>query len=199
MATSLTLSLSGLDDLAKTLDKFEAKFAAATKDPVLLRTVGILLAEDFKENIRAGGRPVKFRPLKAQTLKRRKQGKGEGGSKILIDTGVGIASIREVLDGGTLSISMKRYMLVQNEGGDIAHPGGTPYILLQGGGAKPSPLRNSPLGTYAAFIKKDGSYPAGVRFTKAHTIPIPARRFAVVTAEALGDITEAFKDYLKKA
>lgn len=53
------------------------------------------------------------------------------------------------------------YAPIHEFGGDINHPGGTPYIVVENG--------------RAVFLKKDGNYPDGVKFTRPHIIRIIAR------------------------
>lgn len=54
------------------------------------------------------------------------------------------------------------YAAIHEYGGTINHPGGTPYIVT---------------GKGALFMKKDGNYPEGVKFTKPHLITIKARPY----------------------
>lgn len=54
------------------------------------------------------------------------------------------------------------YAAIHEYGGTIQHPGGTPYIVTSSG---------------AKFLRKDGRYPAGVRFTKPHPIHISAQPY----------------------
>jgi HK97 gp10 family phage protein len=82
------------------------------------------------------------------------------------------------------------YAAVHEFGGEVPHPGGTPYIVIEGQGA--------------VFMKKDGDYPEGTKFTQAHTIPIPAQpylrpAFDEKKGEALEEISEAIRDMIKGA
>ena len=53
-----------------------------------------------------------------------------------------------------------KYAMAHQKGMTIQHPGGTPYITTKSG---------------TVFLKKDGSYPKSVKFTKPHPIKIPKR------------------------
>jgi HK97 gp10 family phage protein len=68
------------------------------------------------------------------------------------------------------------YARIHEYGGEIKHPGGTPYVPWGGAGG--------PFGGAVKFLKKDGSYPAGVRFTKPHIIKMPARPYLRPALEA---------------
>ena len=59
--------------------------------------------------------------------------------------------------------SSVKYALIHEYGGTINHPGGTPYIIGEGG--------------KAYFVKKSYSGEREVKFTKAHSISMPARPY----------------------
>lgn len=71
------------------------------------------------------------------------------------------------------------YAKIHNEGGKIKHPGGTPYLPFnQVYSARKQKGRISKLGdAQMTFLKKDGNYPAGTKFTKPHDITMPKRQF----------------------
>ncbi len=54
------------------------------------------------------------------------------------------------------------YAAIHEYGGTINHPGGTPFWVDEKG---------------AHFMKKDGGYPDGTRFTAPHQITMPARSY----------------------
>lgn len=93
-----------------------------------------------------------------------------------------IRSIRVVaISSDTLRISSTTpYAKIHNEGGNINHPGGTPYLITgnTAGRARGRRRRLRNFGqNQAIFLKKDGSYPAGTKFTKPHLIRMPPRPF----------------------
>ena len=59
--------------------------------------------------------------------------------------------------------SSVKYALIHEYGGTINHPGGSPYIIGEGG--------------KAYFVKKSYSGEREVKFTKAHSISMPARPY----------------------
>ena len=59
--------------------------------------------------------------------------------------------------------SSVKYALIHEYGGTINHPGGTPYIIGEGG--------------KAYFVKKSYSGDQKVKYTKAHSIKMPARPY----------------------
>lgn len=67
---------------------------------------------------------------------------------------------RKTANGSTLA-TREKYARIHQFGGVIKHPGGTPYIVTGTG--------------KATFLRKDGSYPKSVKFTKPHSITIPKR------------------------
>lgn len=70
-------------------------------------------------------------------------------------------------------------------GGTVQHPGGTPYIVIEGKGA--------------VFLRKDGSYPPGVRFTRPHAISMPARPYLrPALDETRGAVVEEIGSALKQ-
>lgn len=91
--------------------------------------------------------------------------KSKGARAILTQTGDLKNSI--VVESATFSkikiASKLPYSAIHNTGGTIKHPGGTPYII----GAN----------KLAIFMKKDGSYPSGTKFTGPHDIKMPKRKF----------------------
>lgn len=101
----------------------------------------------------------------------------------LVDTGRMRASFQvTITDDGIAIGSNVRYAAAQHYGVDIDHPGGTPFAMIGG---------------IPTFLKKDGNYPPGTRFTKAHKIPLEARPWAVVQNEDLEDINEVVVDHFR--
>lgn len=71
------------------------------------------------------------------------------------------------------------YAQIHNDGGIINHPGGTPYLPFNKVySARKKKGRIEKMGeSQMTFLKKDGDYPEGTKFTKPHKIPIPKRQF----------------------
>ncbi|MBI5646675.1 MAG: phage virion morphogenesis protein [Ignavibacteriae bacterium] len=146
-------------------------------DPApLMPVIAQVLVRSVEKNFQAGGRysmgpdgqpaggTLKWQPTK------RPHSRG-----VLQDKGALAASIDARVDG--LSVIMSSHLVyaaIHQYGGTIQHPGGTPYIIGEGGMAK--------------FLRKDGNYPPGVQFTAPHPIPIPARPFIVVQDEDIEEI-----------
>jgi phage gpG-like protein len=100
--------------------------------------------------------------------------------KLLIKTSTLLRSIKVQRKGDSIVVSSNvPYAKIHNEGGTINHPGGTPYFV------KPIDGKNK-----AVFMKKNGKYPKGIKFTKPHPIKIPQRKF-------VGD-DQKLRDKLKK-
>jgi len=109
-----------------------------------------------------------------------------GGGKTLADTGLLAASVDVYWQGDTLIITSNlRYAAALHYGATIQHPGGTPYVVRADGSKK-----------RAVFLKKDGVYPLGTKFTKAHVIVLEARPFLVIQDEDYRDIYELVADSL---
>jgi phage gpG-like protein len=71
------------------------------------------------------------------------------------------------------------YAKIHNEGGTIKHPGGTPYLPFDEvySARKKKGRIGAMTGKQMTFLKKDGQYPAGTKFTKPHNITLPKRQF----------------------
>lgn len=92
------------------------------------------------------------------------------------------------------------YASTHNEGTTINHPGGTPYITT----GKRSRARGRRKGLrnfgekQVQFLKKDGDYPEGVKFTKPHEIPIPQRQFIGKHKTLDSRVKKAFEKEIKR-
>jgi len=92
---------------------------------------------------------------------------------------------RVTSSGSTYQIdygSSVKYALIHEYGGTINHPGGTPYIIGEGG--------------KAIFVKKSYSGDRKVKYTKAHSIKIPARPYFAPAIDKFKS-TNKFKDDVK--
>lgn len=77
------------------------------------------------------------------------------------------------------------YAAIHEYGGTANHPGGTPFWVDEKG---------------AHFMKKDGSYPEGTRFTAPHQITMPSRSYI---RPALADVEQdvsriAHEEFMKE-
>jgi len=118
-----------------------------------------------------------------------KRARRTGGST-LQDQGLLAGSVDVSWNGDTLVMSSNvRYAAAHQYGVKINHPGGTPYLPFpEGGGFR----RKDGSSGQMIFLRKDGAYPPGVEFTKAHIIVLAARPFLVIQTEDYSDIVELF-------
>ncbi len=106
------------------------------------------------------------------------------GGQTLVDEGILAASITARSGDDYVEYGTNRVQgAILHYGGDIDHPGGTPYIVI-GGRAK--------------FLRKDGEYPAGVKFTRPHTITLPPRPYLVVQDEDFEEISFVIADTINQ-
>jgi phage gpG-like protein len=135
--------------------------------------------EGGQTNASKGGWPPRKYKTKQDRRTRRKR-------NLLVQQGTLKRSIRK------LQVSLRRITIgsrgvphaeIQNEGGTIQHPGGTPYIMTSAG---------------PRWLKKDGNYPPGVRFTKPHPIQIPQREFIGPSDELERKIRRIINKWLKR-
>jgi phage gpG-like protein len=77
--------IQGIDRLFKRVREI-AKNAADADKP--LKAAGVYMLGSIQRNFRAEGRPKKWQKLAPSTLAGRRQGKGEGGAKILTNMGI---------------------------------------------------------------------------------------------------------------
>lgn len=135
--------------------------------------------------------------------------KKDSGRRLLTKTGTLRRSLNFSTRGNRVVISSPvAYANIHNQGGTIQHPGGTPYITTgKASRARGARARLRNFGTKRVqFLKKDGSYPAGVRFTEPHPIPIPKRQFigdsprlrALLRREIQATLRKHIKEEIKK-
>ncbi|MBS1562564.1 MAG: phage virion morphogenesis protein [Bacteroidetes bacterium] len=185
----MTFTLSGINELYVEMQR-------RTKDisPVA-PVIAVIIQKSIAQNFRAGGRTdgsgsgrvdsggnVQWVRLKAATVKRRAM-RGRTADAILQDTRGLANSIIVRPSGSSITISSnKTYARIQHFGGDINHPGGTPYMRLGNG--------------KVAFLKKGDPRADGT--TKPHKITIPARPYLVTQAEDLQRIGEVIGKHIAK-
>lgn len=165
--------------------------------PIMTEAAAVL-ARSVEKNFQLGGRysmgpggPEGGEQIWAPLKRERKSSGGRdakgryrkrGSGRVLQDSGALAASVDARADGLSVILSSHlAYAAIHHYGGVVSHPGGTPYIMGKDG--------------MATFIRKDGKYPPGTRFTAPHPIPIPARPFLVVQQEDLEEIVQMLADY----
>lgn len=144
--------------------------------PKLLTALKVVLENDIADNFKTQSFDGKAWP-KRKSKTRSDRRNPTRNRALLVQGGHLRRSIKVRLQGqeGVRATSDFVYAPVHNEGAVINHPGGTPYII-KGKKSRRASLAN--LGkNVAVFLKKDGNYPKGVKFTKPHPIPVPQRRY----------------------
>lgn len=175
---------------AQNIDRMSAElYRRAGLISEVMPQIAALVQEEIDENFISYGRwngtttdilsggENRWTPL-ADSTKRRYKAQGKSNlNPTLSRSAGGLAQATTVVaQGMRVAISVKKvYAAAQNFGVEINHPGGTPYINLN---------------NTVRFIKKDGKYPDGVKFTKPHIIKIPARPFVTISRQTLADISE---------
>lgn len=160
----------------------------------IMPEIGEILIFSVEQNFLEGGRysdgpggtfeggTQKWKPTKSsqgstETTRDRKGRFKKTGGRILQDTGLLAASINvQTMSDSIILTSPMAYAAIHQYGGQINHPGGTPYIVTEEG---------------AQFLRKDGEYPPGVQFTRPHVIIMPARPYLVIQDEDIEDIGKA--------
>ncbi len=130
-----------------------------------------------------------------------RKNKADKGRGLLIKSGRLRRSIRiSRLSAKQVTISTDvPYAQIHNEGGTINHPGGTPYIPFNSKYTKRKKKGRLGIENQMVFLKKDGSYPDGVKFTKPHPIPMPQRQFMGDSAFLKKKLERTLKQELEKA
>jgi phage gpG-like protein len=123
------------------------------------------------------GKDIYGKPFK----KRKRDAPNRRGRAILVKSGNLRRAIRIAkMSSGNITIENDMpYAKIHNDGGEINHPGGTPYLPFnQRYTARKRRGRIDSMGeSQMVFLKKDGDYPEGTKFTKPHKIPMPERKF----------------------
>lgn len=192
MSNTFKVSPVGVENISREL------YRRAGIIPAAMGEVALLIQEEIDDNFIGYGRwngsttdilsggNTKWTPLAKSTVRQYKAkgitnlnptlSRSSGG---LRDSTIASAQgMRVVIN------SNKVYAAAQHYGADIQHPGGTPYINL---------------GNSVRFLKKDGNYPEGVKFTKPHVIHIPARPFVTINRATLADISEILVKRMARA
>lgn len=164
----------------------------------LLQQIVEAAAHEVEEFINDNFEDESFDGNKWQERKRKEKSR----RRLLVKTRRLQRSIRVKLSGQSIQVvSDVPYAQIHNEGGTINHPGGTPYIVT--GRKSRARGRRSSLRNFgenqAVFLKKDGSYPEGVKFTKPHKIDIPKRQYIGNSEELESRIKSRIEEELKEA
>lgn len=173
------------------LDKVFEQIDDAVKGMKLpMKDIGTVILASITKNFRVGGR---YNPsLTGDELLRGGGSHWVGGSHLTKSSRLRSA-VAVNINGLKIDLSvLVAYAAAHQYGVEIKHPGGTPYIPWNSvNGAKKKKGRIGSMGqNQMVFLKKDGNYPAGVKFTRPHVIGIPARPYIVIQAEDLIDIAD---------
>lgn len=194
MSNTFKVSAVGIENISRELYRRAGMLPAAMRE--VAETIQIEIEENFTSYGRWNGSTTdilsggtnKWEPLAKSTIRQYKARKNpiRDLNPTLNRSSAGLLQSTQVSAQGTKVVisSNKRYARIHQLGGDIQHPGGTPYINL---------------GNTIRFLKKDGSYPEGVKFTKPHTIRIPARPFITISRATLAEISDIIAYRMSKA
>jgi phage gpG-like protein len=179
------------DDLEKDLRSLRGSLSEMQRNLFDLRPsmpeIKQVLIRSVERNFQEGGRYQVIGNKQytggTQRWKPSKRARRTGGIT-LQDSGALAAAVNAQTGSDFILLSAARiYAAAQHYGAKINHPGGTPYILI-GGRAK--------------FLRKDGEYPPGVRFTRPHIIELEARPFLVIQIEDVVEIGEIVSEDLSR-
>jgi phage gpG-like protein len=168
--------------LRRMLQALQQRFGAIP--PAVLEEIAETIVSSIKRNFTEGGRYSTPNDWRGGTNKWKpsKRAMSQGG-QTLLDTGRLRSSIwGRATQGGVLIGSNLPQARILHEGGTIQHPGGTPYITTRAG---------------AKFLRKDGNYPKGTRFTRPHTIRIEPRPIFVVQQKDIEEIVRLIASHLQ--
>lgn len=121
----ISISLSGLDDLAKTLTDFEKRVSDATKNPEVLKRVGLIIANSAKERITDG----RISPPLAASTKRKKLKDGYS-DKPLLRKGLLRQSLSFEVRSNELYMTAIEYGIYHQFGGKGGKPPVRPFIII---------------------------------------------------------------------
>jgi len=189
------VTITGIDNLRNQLNKNVTNLA-----PVMPKVAGLVRAaidKNFAARGRWDGKGVgpfsggtqKWKPL-ASSTKTKYARKGYEMQPTLRRNNDLYASIQITTQGNNIYISSNsRYAQTHQEGATIKHPGGTPYVYLEGG--------------KIAFVSKkkaDQRAQAGKKTarTKPHNIVVPPRPFLTLTEQDVDKIVAAISQFALK-
>ena len=182
-----------MSDSDNQIDKFGTELSvkiSQTSYRPILPIIKNIIVNSIEENFNQGGRFGSGPFGGGETRWRKSKRAIKQAGQTLQDTGRLAASIRVNVkaDQGKINIeigSNLTYAAIHQFGGDINHPGGTPYISLGNG--------------LVRFVKKETASKLGIeKKTKPHIIRMPARPFLVLQDEDIDRINQTMVEYLAK-
>lgn len=179
MADKFDVNIKGVKEINAELRKREKMFAIGSP---LYSDIGAIAVRGIKKIFQQEG-PGWQKSGRARKGIKIKSGKRKGEKKTgktLQDTGRLRKSITFRVKGKRVIVGTNvKYAAIHNFGGTIKHPGESPFIMTDDG---------------IIFMKKDGKYPEGTRFTKKHDIKMPKREYMIINLST----ARAMKRRLKK-
>lgn len=76
--------IEGIDRVFRRVSKISSNMTRTIERP--MKAAGTYMLGSIERNFKAGGRPAKWKPLAASTVRQRRRGGGSGGVKVLVDT-----------------------------------------------------------------------------------------------------------------
>lgn len=181
------------------IDQFEKQLNANLKNlnSIMPKVAGLVRAAIDKNFIARGrwdgsgtglfsGGTQKWKPL-ASSTKQKYTRKGYELTPTLRRNNDLFASIQITTQGNSIVISSNsRYARIHQEGGNINHPGGTPYISLEAGKI-----------VFISKKKADALKSQGrnVKKTKPHSIVVPPRPYLTLTEQDIEKIVTVISQF----
>lgn len=167
----------------------------------IIQAVKITIQNNIKDNfVNESFDGASWKKRKSKDKSDRKN--PENNRRLLTKTGRLLRSIIvDVKGNDTLEVrSDVPYAEIHNTGGEINHPGGTPYTFFDTKYTERKKIgRIEKLkGKQMLFLKKDGKYPDNVKFTKPHLIKLPKRQFVGDSKLLRTAVGQRIKDILKQ-
>lgn len=132
----MTEGLQGIDRVFARISKISANITRDIEKP--MKAAGVYQLGSIERNFKVGGRPAKWKPLAASTIKGRRRGKGKGGVKVLVDTAALKNSMSMRVRATETEVGTNK---VQAKRQHFGYPGGSgrghsktparPYMLFQ--------------------------------------------------------------------
>ena len=179
------------DEAAKVLDQVARKAQERTG---LMRQLAGIMHDEIEENFSKEGRPGKWKPLAASTIRRRRK-KGNWPGKILQVRGRLAASFQEKADNNTAVVGTNlAYAAIQNFGGTTKQA--ARMRILHFNQKSPGKMTHGRPGTGDAFAKAGKAKYAMKVQGKAYSITIPARPILYLSPNGAQRMIEAAKSWL---
>lgn len=174
--------MAGQSGFSQQIDRYFERFTEIPSD--VMAEIREIIDSSIQENFSVGGRYGTDNEMGGGTERWEpsQRVKREGGQTLLVEARMRKEARVRVDDDSIVIGSGVIYGGIHHVGGTIKHPGGTPYAMIGG---------------RATFLRKDGGYPQGTKFTAAHDIPIPARPWAVVQNDDLEEINDVVVEHYK--